>query len=83
VRTLYLRNVPDDVAARLEEVAASEGLSLNAFAVRELTEAARRSYNARLFEGLSTASLDRDALVAGIRATRDLEPRAGRAGDRR
>ncbi len=75
MRTLYLRNVPDDVAARLEEIAASENLSLNAFAVRELTDVARRSYNARLFEGLPDVPIDLDEMVADIRAARDAADR--------
>jgi predicted nucleic acid-binding protein len=36
MRTLYLRNVPDDVAERLERMARREGMSLSAFATREL-----------------------------------------------
>lgn len=48
MRTLYLRNVPDEVAGRLERLAAREGLSMSAFAVRELAEAARRAENESL-----------------------------------
>ncbi|MHB8467933.1 MAG: FitA-like ribbon-helix-helix domain-containing protein, partial [Acidimicrobiales bacterium] len=44
--TVYLRNVPDEVAGRLEILARQEGMSVNAFAVRELTEAAKRATNA-------------------------------------
>jgi len=46
MRTLYIRNVPDAVASRLEDLAARAGVSLNALAVRELTAVARRSENA-------------------------------------
>lgn len=48
--TLYIRNVPDDVAARLRERAERQGLSLNALAVRELTLVARRT-NAEILRG--------------------------------
>jgi len=36
MRVLYLRNVPDEVAEKLERLAAREGLSVSAFAVPEL-----------------------------------------------
>jgi hypothetical protein len=52
MRTLYLRNVPNDVADRLERMAKLEGLSVNAVAIRELAEASRRVDNAALLESL-------------------------------
>lgn len=52
MRTLYLRNVPDKVADRLERMAKLEGLSVNAVAIRELAEASRRVDNAALLESL-------------------------------
>ncbi len=52
MRTLYLRNVPDEVADRLERMARLEGLSVNAVAIRELAEASRRIDNAALLEPL-------------------------------
>jgi plasmid stability protein len=52
MRTLYVRNVPDEVAERLERLAAREGMSVNAFVVRELAETARRADNAELLSGL-------------------------------
>jgi hypothetical protein len=55
MRTLYVRNVPDQVAARLEALAASQGVSVNALVVRELTEVAGRSFNADLLAGLPGA----------------------------
>jgi plasmid stability protein len=39
MKTLYLRNVPDDVSAALEELAAKESMSVSALAVRELKAA--------------------------------------------
>ena len=52
MRTLYLRNVPDKVADRLERMAKLEGLSVNAVAIRELAEASRRIDNTALLESL-------------------------------
>ena len=52
MRTLYLRNVPDDVVDRLERMAKREGISVNAVAIRELAEASRRIDNAALLESL-------------------------------
>ena len=66
MRTLYIRNVPDDVAARLEELASREGLSLNALAVRELSQAARRSYNAELLADLPSFDIELEDVVAII-----------------
>jgi hypothetical protein len=52
MRTLYLRNVPDEVVERLERMAKSEGTSVNTVAIRELAEASRRIDNAALLESL-------------------------------
>ncbi|HEY6813031.1 MAG TPA: hypothetical protein VI074_10085 [Propionibacteriaceae bacterium] len=52
MRTLYLRNVPDDVVDRLERMAKRQGISVNAVAIRELAEASRRIDNAALLESL-------------------------------
>ena len=50
--TLYLRNVPDEVLDRLRFLAAHEGLSVSATAVRELAESTRRLGNAALLSSL-------------------------------
>jgi hypothetical protein len=52
MRTLYLRNVPDEVVDRLERLAKLEGSSINSVAIRELAEASRRIDNAALLESL-------------------------------
>ncbi len=52
MRTIYLRNVPDDVAGRLERLAARAGMSLSAFTVRELSDVARRAENGAVLDGL-------------------------------
>ncbi len=71
MRTLYVRNVPDQVAVRLEALAATEGVSVNALVVRELTEVTARSFNADLLAGLPDLELDIDTVVADIRSARD------------
>jgi hypothetical protein len=38
MRTLYLRNAPDEVVERLERLAARDATSVSAVAVRELAE---------------------------------------------
>ena len=52
MRTLYIRHVPDEVAAGLEKLAARAGLPLSTFALQELTESARRADNAELLSVL-------------------------------
>jgi plasmid stability protein len=52
MRTLYLRNVPDDVVARLERLAARDATSVSAVALRELTEISRRVDNPMLVDAL-------------------------------
>jgi hypothetical protein len=52
LRTIYLRNVPDDVVERLERMAKQAGTSVNSVAIRELAEASRRIDNAALLESL-------------------------------
>ena len=69
-RTLYLRNVPDEVGQRLERLAAREGISVSAFATRELAAIARRADNPALLLGLPDLGVDADAVVADIEAGR-------------
>ena len=66
VRTLYLRNVPDDVVERLERLAARDGTSVNAVAVRELAEVSRRADNARLLGGLPDLDIPPSDIVAAV-----------------
>ncbi|HVM02409.1 MAG TPA: hypothetical protein VM263_07030 [Acidimicrobiales bacterium] len=66
MRTLYLRNVPDEVGRRLEALAAREGLSVSAFAVRELGEVARRADNPALLGDLPDLGVSADDVVAGL-----------------
>ena len=69
MRTLYLRNVPDEVVARLERLAQRDGTSVGAVAVRELADASRRADNAVLLGTLP----DRGVGVAGIADDLDAE----------
>lgn len=52
MRTLYLRNVPDEVVERLERLAARDATSVGAVAVRELAEVSRRADNPALLGAL-------------------------------
>ena len=70
VRTLYVRNVPDDVVERLERLAAREGLSVNAVVVHELESAARRSRNAEIFDSLPDTDVTSDEILAAVDAGR-------------
>jgi plasmid stability protein len=66
MRTLYLRNVPDEVAEQLEELASRSGMSLNALAVKELTAVAARADNARLLAELPTHAVTASDVVADL-----------------
>jgi hypothetical protein len=70
MRTLYLRNVPDEVVERLEQQAKAESTSVNAVAVRELTEVSRRFNNRALFAALPKLNITREEIVADIREMR-------------
>ncbi len=68
--TLYLRNVPDEVGEGLEALAAREGMSVSAFAVRELARVARRADNARLLGDLPDLGVDAASVLDDIDAGR-------------
>lgn len=70
MKTLYLRNVPDDVVDRLERLAAREKTSVSAVAIRELAEASRRADNPALLGELPDLGIDTAELVFGIDAER-------------
>jgi plasmid stability protein len=71
MRTLYIRNVPDDVAERLERMAARRGVSLNALAVRELTDVAGRADNSALLAGLPDLDVCIEEIVADLERGRN------------
>lgn len=73
MKTLYLRNVPDDVVRRLQRLADRDGTSVGAVAVRELSDVSRRADNPALVGGLPDLDVDVPVIVEGIeheRATR-------------
>jgi len=70
MKVLYLRNVPDEVSAGLERLAAREGMSVSAFATRELAVIARRADNPRLLADLPDLGVDADDVVSDLDAGR-------------
>jgi hypothetical protein len=70
MRVLYLRNVPDEVGERLEALAAREGMSVSAFAVRELAWIAFRADNPALLAALPDLGVDGRAIVDDLGAGR-------------
>lgn len=70
MKTLYLRNVPEDLSERLASLAAREGLSVSSFALRELGEAARRADNPALLGDLPDLGVSAADVVAGLEAGR-------------
>ncbi|GAB3270010.1 antitoxin VapB9 [Kineococcus gypseus] len=71
MKTLYLRNVPDEVVERLQRLAARDATSVGAVAVRELTEASRRVDNPALLGRLPDLAVP----VASVLADLDEERR--------
>jgi len=70
MRTLYLRNVPDEVVARLERLARASSTSVGAVAVRELAEVSRRADNPALLGKLPDLSIDVATVVDDLDAER-------------
>jgi hypothetical protein len=70
MRTLYLRNVPDEVVERLERLAARDATSVGAVAVRELADVSRRADNPALLGALPDLGVDATAIVADVESGR-------------
>jgi hypothetical protein len=66
MRTLYLRNVPDEVVRRLERLAERDATSVGAVAVRELSEVSRRADNPALLGALPDLNIEPAVIVAVI-----------------
>jgi hypothetical protein len=66
MKTLYLRNVPDDVVLRLQRLADRDGTSVGAVAVRELSDVSRRADNPGLIGGLPDLGVDVLSIVDGV-----------------
>jgi antitoxin FitA len=73
VKTIQVRNVPDDVHRALRARAAGAGLSLSDFALAELERVAQRPPVAVVLERARSRAggADRDAIVAAVRGGRD------------
>lgn len=70
MKILYLRNVPDEVGSQLEKLAAREGMSVSAYALRELREIARRADNPALMGDLPDLGVTAEDLVADLQTGR-------------
>jgi plasmid stability protein len=73
VKTIQIRNVPDDVHGELRARAAASGSSLSDYALAELTRVARRPRVADVLERAAARGdwVDVDEIVAAVRETRD------------
>jgi len=70
MRTLYVRNVPDEVVERLEQLAARAGSSVNAVVLEELAGVARRTRNAEIFDSMPDTDVSTEEVLAAIDAGR-------------
>ncbi len=70
VRTLHLRNVPDDVVDRLERMARAANMSVTAVAIRELDAATRRVDNAALIATLPDLDIPTETIVDQLESER-------------
>lgn len=70
MKTLYLRNVPEEVSRGLAVLAAREGMSVSAFALRELREAAERAGNPALLGDLPDLGIEAEDVVSDVEAGR-------------
>lgn len=70
MRTLYLRNVPDEVVERLERLAARDATSVAAVAVRELAEVSRRADNPALLGALPHVGVPTEEIVDDLAVER-------------
>jgi plasmid stability protein len=73
VKTIQIRNVPDEVHRALRTRAATAGVSLSDFALSELERVAERPPVADLLAraGARAGGASSDAIVAAVRAGRD------------
>lgn len=71
MRTIYVRNVPDEVVEGLEKLAERAGMSVSTFVARELGEIARRSRNAEILAALPTFDITREEILEAIHEGRE------------
>jgi plasmid stability protein len=72
-RMLQVRNLPDDVHAKLKERAAAERMSLSDYVARELIRLTQYRSNAEILRAARerTAILDREIVLQAVRDSRD------------
>lgn len=70
VRTLYLRNVPDEVMERLEKLAHDSKTSVTAVAIGHLDAATRFVDNAAVFAALPDLRVPAESIVESVHADR-------------
>ena len=70
MKTLYLRNVPEEVREKPERLAAREGMSVSAFATPALTAIARCADNPVLLTDLPDVGVEAADIVADVEAER-------------
>jgi plasmid stability protein len=71
MKTLYLRNVPDEVVDALEVLARDQSMSVSALAVRELKAAVAFRLNADILYAQPDLAVELDDVVAAVRSGRD------------
>lgn len=71
MKTLYLRNVPDEVSEALRQLAGEAGMSVSAFAVKELGAVASRARNRAVLDGLPDLGIPIEAIVDALHAGRE------------
>jgi plasmid stability protein len=71
MKTIQVRNVPDDVHRALRARAAATGVSLSDFALGELERIAQHPPVADLLQRARAGGAQSDAIIAAIRAGRE------------
>lgn len=66
MKTLYLRNVPDEVVKRLELLASREGVSVSSMAVKELAVSTKRADNPALLGDLPDFDVSVDQILVAL-----------------
>lgn len=70
MKTLYVRNLSEEVSSQLETLADREGISLSELASRELTSYVERVQNATILSALPDHGLDVAVLLEDIESGR-------------
>jgi hypothetical protein len=70
MRTLYIRNVPDEVMDRLERLAKAAKMSVTAVAIRELEAVTRRVGNGELVGDLPDLGVPVESITKHLHADR-------------